>query len=602
MSDAVLCLLVLAVVIALFVWNRLPVELVALGSALLLPAVGLLPADRVFAGFGDPVVALIAALFVVSTALQATGVTTWAGRALAALAGTGERRLLVLTMLAAALLTALITVNGAVAALLPMTVLLAVRHRLPVSRLAMPLAFAAHAGSLLLLIGSPINVIVSESAAAAGARPFGFFEFAVVGLPVLAGTVAICAFLGRTLLPARTPDALPADLSRHARTLIDHYALTRDSAARQVPQGSDAIGASVEQLAATAQDGVLVLGAMAADGHDPRGTGPLSAGDIVILRGTPAAIDGFSDRHRLEPLPPPLDDHLASVLLDQHTGLLELVVSPRSSFAGMTAFAGMTDSTGDLAVLAVHRQDRPVGPQPLTLAPGDHLLLRGRWDELERASARPGVLAVDQPSGIRGQAAPPGGAAVRALAVLGGMIALLASGATPPAVAATLAALLLVALGVVRVDQAYGGISWTTLVIVGGMFPLSEAMKSSGAAEEVAHLVVTAASGNGRLLLLAVFVLTAVLGQFISNMATALIVAPIAVNAARDAGVSVLPVLMCVAVPAAAALLTPVATAANLMVMSPGGYRFGDYWRLGLPVLVWYLVVATTVVPLVWPL
>lgn len=182
------------------------------------------------------------------------------------------------------------------------------------------------------------------------------------------------------------------------------------------------------------------------------------------------------------------------------------------------------------------------------------------------------------------------------------MIALLASGATPPAVAATLAALLLVALGVVRVDQAYGGISWTTLVIVGGMFPLSEAMKSSGAAEEVAHLVVTAASGNGRLLLLAVFLLTAVLGQFISNMATALIVAPIAVNAAGDAGVSVLPVLMCVAVPAAAALLTPVATAANLMVMSPGGYRFGDYWRLGLPVLLWYLVVAMTVVPLVWPL
>ncbi|MFE3880459.1 SLC13 family permease [Kitasatospora sp. NPDC059146] len=599
MSDADRCLLVLAAVIALFVWNRLAVELVALGSALLLPALGLLPADRVFAGFGDPVVALVASLFVVSTALQTTGVTARAGRALA---GTGDRRLLIVTMLAAALLTALITVNGAVAALLPMAVLLAVRHHLPVSRLAMPLAFAAHAGSLLLLIGSPINLIVSESAAAAGARPFAFFEFALVGLPVLAGTVAICVLLGRVLLPARTPDTLPTDLSEHARALIDHYSLARDSAARQVAHGSPAVGTSVEHLTTAAPEGALVLGAMTADGHDPLGTRPLAPGDIVVIRGTQDAIDAFSHTHQLEPLPQPLDDHLADVLLDQHTGLLELAVSPRSALVGTTAFPGMTDETGHLAVLAVNRQDRPADPGPLTLAPGDHLLIRGRWDELERVPARPGMLAVDQPSDIRSQAAPPGRAAALALTVLTGMIALLASGATPPAVAATLAALLLVALRVVRVDQAYGGISWTTLVIVGGMFPLSEAMMSSGAAERIAHLVVTAASGNGRLLLLAVFLLTAMLGQFISNMATALIVVPIAVNAAHDAGVSVLPVLMCVAVPAAAALLTPVATAANLMVMSPGGYRFGDYWRLGLPVLAWYLVVAMTVVPLVWPL
>jgi di/tricarboxylate transporter len=182
------------------------------------------------------------------------------------------------------------------------------------------------------------------------------------------------------------------------------------------------------------------------------------------------------------------------------------------------------------------------------------------------------------------------------------MVVLLASGAVAPAVAAVLAALLLVVLRVVTVGQAYEGVSWTTLVIVGGMFPLSVAIQQSGAAENIADVVVSAASGNGRLLLLAVFLLTAVLGQFISNMATALIVTPIAVSAAQDAGVSVLPVLMCVAVPAAAALLTPVATAANMMVMGPGGYRFGDYWKFGLPVLAWYLVVAMTVVPLVWSL
>ncbi|MEY9875097.1 di/tricarboxylate transporter [Streptacidiphilus sp. MAP12-33] len=602
MSHAAICLVVLGLVVVLFVWNRLPVELVALGSALALLATGILTTGQVFAGFGDPVVAFVAALFVVSTALQATGVTAWAGRALASVVGAGTRRLLVLTMTACGLLTALITVNGAVAALLPMTVLLAVRLRVPSSRLAMPLAFAAHAGSLLLLIGSPINVIVSEAASEAGARPFGFFEFALVGVPVLAGTIAVAVLLGPRLLPERTPDAIPADLSRHARTLIDHYALAEGSAAAQVTSASDGVGAPLDALAGQAPPGVLVVGAMTADGHDPRGTAPLEAGDIVVLRGEADEVAAFGRAHGLEPLPPPLHEHLADVLVNRDAGLVELVVSPRSALVGTTAFPGMASATGDLSVLAIHREGAEVGPEPTSLAAGDGLLLRGRWDELDRAARRRDVLVVDRPHEVRGQAAPLGRPALAALGVLAGMVVLLGTGAAAPAVAATLAALLLVALRTVTVPQAYAGISWTTLVIVGGMFPLSVAMKQSGAADDIADLVVSAASGNGRLLLLAVFLLTAVLGQFISNMATALIVTPVAVSAAQDAGVSVLPVLMCVAVPAAAALLTPVATAANMMVMGPGGYRFGDYWKFGLPIMGWYLVVAMSVVPLVWPL
>ena len=165
MSDAAVCLAVLAAVVVLFVWNRLPVEVVAFGSALVLYATGVLDAGQVFAGFGDPVVAFVAALFVVSAALQATGLTAWAGRRLTGRAGTGERQPIVLAMLLAAGLTSLITVTGAVAALLPLVVLLATRTGLPPSRLVMPLAYAGHAGSLLLLIGSPINVIASEAAA-----------------------------------------------------------------------------------------------------------------------------------------------------------------------------------------------------------------------------------------------------------------------------------------------------------------------------------------------------------------------------------------------------------------------------------------------------
>ncbi|MFC9324553.1 SLC13 family permease [Kitasatospora sp. NPDC057015] len=600
MSDAAVCLTVLAAVVVLFVWNRLPVEVVVFGSALVLYATGVLDAGQVFAGFGDPVVAFVAALFVLSAALQATGLTAWAGRRLAGQAGGGPGRLVVLTMLLAAGLTSLITVTGAVAALLPLVVLLAAGAGLPPSRLVLPLAYAGHAGSLLLLIGSPINVIASEAAAEAGGHPFGFFDFTVVGVPVLAGTIALTVLTGHRLLPGRTPTSIPADLTRHARTLIAHYGLASGSASLQVPAGSTAVGQAAEALAASAPPGLAVVGALTADGHDPRGDAALQAGDILIVRGERTATEEFAAAHRLDHLPPPMREHLADVLVNRDAGLVEVVVSPRSTLVGARVFPGMATADGDLAILAVHRAGHEAGPEPVVLRPGDTLLVQGGWQALHRKAERADVLVVDSPRELRAQLAPPGPAAWKALAVLAGMVALLASGAVPAAVAGLLAALAIVLLRVLTPDQAYEGVSWTTVVIVGGLFPLSVAIQRSGAADDVAHLVVRAAGGNGHLLLLGVFLLTAVLGQFVSNTATALIVVPIAVSAAHDAGISVQPVLMCVAVAAAAAVLTPVATPANMMVMGAGGYRFGDYWRYGLPVLGWFLVVTLTVVPLVW--
>jgi di/tricarboxylate transporter len=185
--------------------------------------------------------------------------------------------------------------------------------------------------------------------------------------------------------------------------------------------------------------------------------------------------------------------------------------------------------------------------------------------------------------------------------ILGAMVLLLATGAVPPAVAGLLAAGALVVSGVLTIEAAYRGIAWTTVVLVAGMIPLSTAMTQTGAAGRLADALVRIVGDAGPYaLLLGLFVLTAVLGQLISNMATALIVFPVALSAARDLDVSARPVLMCVTVSAAAALLTPVATPANLMVMEPAGYRFGDYWKLGLPLLVLYGLVAVLLVPVFW--
>jgi di/tricarboxylate transporter len=263
----------------------------------------------------------------------------------------------------------------------------------------------------------------------------------------------------------------------------------------------------------------------------------------------------------------------------------------------------MVTESGDLAILAVQRGGDDTGPGEIVLAEGDTLLLQGAWDALDANLDDPAVLVVDPPDLVRRQAVPLGAGARTSLLVLAAMVVALATGAVPPAVAGLCAASALILLGVLTVEQAQRGISWTTVVLVGGMISLSNAMVSSGAATQLAdRLVDTVGDAGPHALLLGLFVLTAALGQLISNMATALIVIPIALSAAAEMDVSAKPVLMAVTVAAAASFLTPVATPANLMVLGPGGYRFGDYWKLGLPMLVLFGVVAVLLVPVFWSL
>jgi di/tricarboxylate transporter len=518
MSHTTITFLVLGAVVVVFVADRLPVAIVALGVALSLWATGVLDLDQALAGFGDPTVIFIASLFVVSEGLDAGGVTSWAGRELVARVGESRTRLVVLTMLLVAALTALISVNGAVAALAPVAVVTAVRLGRPPSKLLMPVAFAAHAGSLLVLTGTPVNIIVSDAADEAGVGRFGYFEFALVGVPLVLGTIAIVLVLGERLLPHRGGRTVSRDFGDHARTLVEQYELDDDAAA----------------------------------------------------------------------------------LLTRRAGVAEIVVPPRSELVGELAFPGMVTDSGDLVVLAVQRKGEDLAGES-ELAVGDTLLLQGTWGALDRHLDDPDVLVVDKPEVVRRQAVPLGHGSKRAIGVLAAMVIVLATGAIPPAAAGLLAAGAMVVLGVLTMEQAYRGISWTTVILVGGMISLSTAMTETGAAAKLADGLVRIVGDAGPYaLLFGLFVLTAVLGQLISNMATALIVIPVALSAAADMDVSAKPVLMAVTVSAAASFLTPVATPANLMVMGPGGYRFGDYWKLGLPLLALFGVVAVLLVPVFW--
>jgi di/tricarboxylate transporter len=261
----------------------------------------------------------------------------------------------------------------------------------------------------------------------------------------------------------------------------------------------------------------------------------------------------------------------------------------------------MVTPSGDLIILAVQRRGENQGAKETVLAVGDALLLQGTWQALDKHLADPEVLVVDSPELVRRQAVPMGPGSRRAVAVLLVLVLLLATGVVPTVVAGLIAAGSLVLLRVLTVEQAYRSINWTTVILIGAMTPLSAAMSQSGAAARLADTLVRVVGPAGPYALLAgLFVLAAILGQLISNMATALIVIPIAVAAAAEIHVSARPVLMSVCVSAAASFLTPVATPVNLIVMGPGGYRFADYWKLGLPILLWFGVVATFLVPLIW--
>lgn len=520
--------IVLALAVAGFITNRLPLVIVALFVPVALWGTGVLTLNESLQGFSDPITLFIASLFVLSEALDATGITAWIGQQLELRSSLSRTGLLITIMAVAAALSAVISINGAVAALLPVVVVATARAGVIPSHMLIPLAFAASAGSLITLTGTPVNIIVSDLSASSGGRAFGYFEFALVGIPLVVVTTLLVVLLGQRLLPKRAPERL------------------------------------------------------AQAGADPRAS----------VRSWRESYTANLDTERL---------------FTGEMGAVEVLVTPRSTLIGRIVSPGMTTQQEDLVIVAVHRggaadaaPDDPVLPGTLTLQAGDSVLVHGPWDALHRYVQSSDVTAVEPPHLLQ-RGVPLGRGWRRCLVVLAATIALLATGLLPPVIVGLLAAAALVLLGVVTVPQGFHAISWNTVVLIGALIPLSSAFVSSGAADAIASLVLNSAGNvSPHLALLVICVLVLILGQFISNVATVLVMGPIAVTFAQTLEVSVLPFMMGLSVTGAAAFLTPIATPANLMVMQPGGYRFGDYWRLGLPLSLVFLAAAVLYVPLVW--
>jgi len=601
MSGIIIVFLLIFVALILFIWGRVPPVIVAIGVSLALFFSGILPVGQALGGFGDLTVVLIASLFVVATGLEVSGVTTWAGQWLIKQAGESRTRLMILLMLMAALFTCTISVNGTVAALLPLCVTLAVRLRIPTSQLLLPMVFATHGSTMLTLIGAPLNVIASSAAVDAGLRPIGFFEFAVAGIPMLLGSMAIILLTAKWLLPHTNGASLPADFSQHARTLVEQYKIEDGLHRLRVRSTSSFVGAPREKMDIAQYAGLSLVAIQEAESGKLLTRENLAEGDLLIVRGDAQAAGQLAAEKHLAFCSEENPASIAEALFNRTSGLAEIVIPPRSKLIGETVFAGMTAHDGELLVLAVQRGGEEMGAGAHTLAVGDHLLLQGSWGALDRHLTDPQMLVVDSPEVVRRQAVPLGLGAMEALGILTLLVILLATGLLPSAVAGLVCAILMVLVGVITIPQAYKGIDWNTCFLIGGMIPLSAAMTKTGAADLIADTLIRLLGNAGpRAFMAGLFVVAALTGCVISNTATALLFFPISIAMAHELGVSPLPFIVGIAIASHAALLTPIATPVNLMVMGPGGYKFSDYPKFGVLLTIWWLIVALFIVPLYW--
>lgn len=627
-GEMLTVMLVLLGAVALFVSDRVRLDVVALLVILALTLTGGLTPAQALAGFADPLVVMIAALFVVSGALVQTGVADAFGRALGRLAGGGETRMVVAVMLATGLLSAFMSSTGTVAVMLPIVMAMAWRAGVSPSKLLIPTAYAALVGGMLTLIATPPNLVASQALEGAGRAPFGFFAFTPFGLGMLAVSVAFMATLGRRLLPARAPAAPGAeargDVPRESLTAVaERFGLPTSLARVVLPPGSPLVGRRLKELRWPERLGVQVLAvdtepAAAAGGARSRchlgrskRIGPdttLAAHDRLLLQGSPEALATVAARAGTEA--EPVDgEELAEGVVPANLGFAEVLLPPRSSWIGKSLAELRFRERYGVQVVAVLR-----GPERVRLGEGekrlaalrlrfgDTLLLQGPVKavaELRRERHDAVVLseAGEPPEAPRRRKAP------MVVVVLLAMLLVMTVGWVAPVVAVLLAVIALVLTGAISMEEAYRAVQWESVVLIAGMLPLATALELSGGVAYLADGVVALLGDSAPLVLLAgVYLVTTALGQLMSNTATAVLIAPIALRAALDLGVAPEPVMMMVALAAASSFCTPMASPVNTLVVGPGKYRFSDFVRVGLPMQALMLVVGLTLIPLLFGL
>ncbi|WP_397379189.1 SLC13 family permease [Pseudomonas sp.] len=598
----------LAAAVTLFVIGKPRMDVVALLMILALPLTGILDIQQTLAGFSDPSVVLIAALFVIGNGLVRTGIAYRLGDWLVAKAGNSETRLLILLMLTVAGLGSVMSSTGVVAIFIPVVLGVAARLRVAPGRLMMPLAFAGLISGMLTLVATPPNMVVHAELRRAGLDGFSFFGFTTIGLTVLGLGIVYMLLTRNWLSPANHTD----DTGAPRLTLVDlaqAYLLDERERRLRVRADSPLANQALNELELRQQHGINVIAVerqrklrtllLMATGNTQ-----LEPGDVLLADPVSPAIGLFDTYHALGLEPMPLA-HSYFSLHAHELGLAEVALPPESQLPGKSIQELAFRSRHKLNVVGLRRHGQALQGVLVDekLKPSDTLLVAGNWKDIHHLqSQNRDFLVLSLPAEVD-EVAPAARKAPYALLSLLVMVGLMVSGLVPNVMAALIGCLLMGAFRCIDMDSAYRAIHWPTLLLIVGMLPFAQALQQTGGVDlAVGGLVNLMGEAHPRIILASLFVLTALIGLFISNTATAVLMAPVAIATAQALGASPYPFAMTVALAASAAFMTPISSPVNTLVLGPGQYRFSDFVRIGVPFTLLVMLISILMVPWLFPL
>ncbi len=586
-GEIVSVFLLLSIAVILFVTEKLPVDVVALMILAALLLLGLVNAEEGLSGFASTATVTVGAMFVLSSGLQRTGAVGALGRAMRRI-GDSQSALLLAVMATIGVISAFVNNTAAVAVFLPLVLAACARRKVSPSRILIPLSYASQFGGVCTLIGTSTNLLVSAIAVKAGLEAFSVFEFSKLGAIMLVVGVAYFLVVGRWLLPERNRAELTE--AYELRDYITEFRILVDS---------PLIGKRVHETGLRDQHDATVLKIIRQDEHiDMPVHHKLREGDVLLVEGRIKELMDARDTMKLAIEPRfKLSD---KELKDEDLTLVEALIAPRSSLIGRTLKTLDFRRRFNAIVLAVQRKEQTLRKKlnAVRLQFGDALLIQARPAELAQLRADPDFIVLDE---VEAPSLRKGRAPV-ALGIVAAAIALAAFNVFPILHTAVAGCVALILTRCLSVEQAYAAVDWKVIFLLAGILPLGIAMESSGAAKLIADNTLGLVSGMGPHVVLAVlYLLTALLTETMSNNASAVLLAPIAITIAKDLGVDAKPFLMAVCFAASTSFATPVGYQTNTMVYHPGGYRFTDYLKVGVPLNLIFWGIAVAFIPVFWP-
>ena len=588
-TPQVLAFAIIGAMMALFVWGRLRYDLVAVLALFAGIVAGIVPYDKAFSGFSDDIVIIVASALLVSAAVQRSGIVETLIRPLAPRLTTTTAQVTVLAG-SVALLSAFVKNIGALAMLMPVAFQLARKNKTSVTYLLMPMAFAALLGGIVTMVGTSPNIIVARMREELLGTPFSMFDFTPVGACLAIGGVIFLAF-GWRLLPGDRKGAASMDEAFN----IEGY-----STEVSIPEGSPLVGKTVAEVDTLSEGDVEVLTLLRSRDriNQPPAKTKLRASDMLILIGQPDALKRLTDEAKLKLV---RDENTGEIdAADDDIGVMEAIVTADSPLVDRSATQYRLYEHHQVNLLAVSRSGRRIAHRigSTRLKPGDVVVLQGNLNTMPEALGELRCLPLAQRNMQLGR----GRRGLLPVAVLAFAMLLMAFGVVPVAIAFFGAAVVILLIRALTLREAYEVVEWPLLVMLGALIPVSDALRTTGGTDLIAGWLSAFSQGLPPIGALALMMAAAMaVTPFLNNSATVLVMAPIAAGFAKNLGFNPDPFLMAVAIGAACDFLTPIGHQCNTLVMSAGGYRFGDYARLGFPLSVFVLVVGVPLIALFWP-